>query len=341
VLVQSTLALSSTEAVEVTEELAKLGITLYQFVFDDGEDDLRDLMARLDTFQLPDRPLRVRIDTYGAYVPWQLVMAPGQYDSARFWGMRYELAVSPAGSFSGPWPKPTDPVTVFAAYRGETSNDRVARLAALQAKGIQQRIAPSQFQIVQRNSEFATYFAQKAPTVRFIAAYVHASSGTVIVSNPGESTEPTVVPLVARDALGERISFAPNDVVRPIDLLTLRNRDATRRRPFFTARPFVFLNGCETGTAGTHPTTDLSFPGVLTRLGAGAVLVTEAPVWDLFALHFGNAIIADVLSGDEVSAAVLEARKKFLTESFNPLGLLYSFYGDFGFKLCSGNCPTQ
>jgi len=96
----------------------------------------------------------------------------------------------------------------------------------------------------------------------------------------------------------------------------------------FVEQPIVLLNGCETGTGGVEPTSDRSFPGIFTKLGARGVIITDAPIWQYFALHFGNDIIDEMFKGTEMSQLLLDLRRKYLERSKNPLGLLYSYYGN-------------
>ena len=97
----------------------------------------------------------------------------------------------------------------------------------------------------------------------------------------------------------------------------------------------MFLDACETGLSPQIVIDDpdvtgtaRSFPTALLTAGARGVLVSESKVWDDFALFFGNALIEKLLSGKEVATSLLETRHQFLTNSNNPMGLLFSYYGN-------------
>jgi hypothetical protein len=46
-----------------------------------------------------------------------------------------------------------------------------------------------------------------------------------------------------------------------------------------------------------------------------------------FAHPFGGALLEGVLGGATVARALLDARRRFLQQARNPLGLAYSLYG--------------
>jgi hypothetical protein len=62
--------------------------------------------------------------------------------------------------------------------------------------------------------------------------------------------------------------------------------------------------------------------------GARGVVATEAPIWDLFAYHFAELFLDKMADGSDVGTAMLATRRTFLEDSKNPLGLLYSYYGN-------------
>jgi hypothetical protein len=107
----------------------------------------------------------------------------------------------------------------------------------------------------------------------------------------------------------------------------MANKFAHSHKALLSRQPLVFLNACETGTAGFFATGALNFPGTLLSLGARGVIATESPIWMLFGYHFGQELISHLFAGEEVSAALLTVRKEFLNRN-NPLGLLYSYYGN-------------
>jgi hypothetical protein len=58
-------------------------------------------------------------------------------------------------------------------------------------------------------------------------------------------------------------------------------------------------------------------------------VATEAIIWDSFAYSFGEAFLHNIALGTmDAGEAMLAARRQFMSESNNPLGLLYSYYGN-------------
>jgi hypothetical protein len=173
------------------------------------------------------------------------------------------------------------------------------------------------------NDDFLAKLRTQSQTLKLVATYSHASSGTAFIV-AGKET------VIAQTIEGQRLLFAQKEYVQPKDLRRLPNLLPPKevRKLFFAQQPLVFLNGCETGTGGVTSTNDASFPGVLVGLGARGVFVTEAPVWDLFGFHFGNTLLTGLLNGEPSAKVLLDARRQFLTNSNNPLGLFYAYYGN-------------
>jgi hypothetical protein len=131
----------------------------------------------------------------------------------------------------------------------------------------------------------------------------------------------------SRNDGGPRILFASNEFLPAQDLADLRLSLQAGEKVLFTNQPLIFLNGCETGTAGFYATTNLDFPGTFLELGSRGVISTEAPVWTMFAYFFGNEVLSGLKTGNPVPLILVQTRRKFWDTSHNPLGLLYSYYG--------------
>jgi len=109
------------------------GAGLYRRLFVEGADEmLRQLMVEFDAYSTPARPVRVRIETDGLYIPWQMLRVSGPFAGSKaedFWGFKYELSVNPVnrgvpGAYPGPMEYRAGPL-VFAKYRGDAPNDLV------------------------------------------------------------------------------------------------------------------------------------------------------------------------------------------------------------------------
>ncbi len=91
-------------------------------------------------------------------------------------------------------------------------------------------------------------------------------------------------------------------------------------------RPLVFLNACE--SADLSPKFYDGFVPFFLAKGARGVIGTECKTPVLFAIHWAEAFIDQLLDGAEVGQTMLGLRQKFLREHRNPLGLLYTVYCD-------------
>jgi len=88
----------------------------------------------------------------------------------------------------------------------------------------------------------------------------------------------------------------------------------------------VFLNACNTGTAGSDPTLS-PFAGVasaLAKANVPAVVAMQFPISDDAAIAFSETFYQRIVSGDPVDKAVTEARKRLRTEWATPVLFLQS-----------------
>ncbi|MCA9994777.1 MAG: CHAT domain-containing protein, partial [Anaerolineales bacterium] len=102
----------------------------------------------------------------------------------------------------------------------------------------------------------------------------------------------------------------------------------------FRQHPFVFLNACESSTAGYSMQTS-NFPTDLLNFGAGSVIATACVIPDRFASAFATEFYRRLLDKERhmqnlvtLSEVLWETRLHFLREYNNPLGLAYGLYAD-------------
>ena len=152
-------------------------------------------------------------------------------------------------------------------------------------------------------------------SLQLVVTFTHGANGTLIDAG-GQITQ---------DAAGGKLIFAPNEYLPVADISNLQVN--TMAASLFTNAPVIFLNGCETGTAGFYATTNQDFAGTFLTLGSRGVIVTEAPIWQYFGYNFGISLLKQIKSGEPITSALLETRKEYLLQAKNPLGLLYSYYG--------------
>lgn len=91
-------------------------------------------------------------------------------------------------------------------------------------------------------------------------------------------------------------------------------------------RPLVFLNAC--GSAAPHIADRSSFTSFLLSKRFLGVIGTLCDISDTVAAHFANVFYEAFLSRKPVGEAMLEARSHLMERHRNPLGLLYTLYGN-------------
>lgn len=92
----------------------------------------------------------------------------------------------------------------------------------------------------------------------------------------------------------------------------------------FSFKPLVFLNMCE--SAQITPSLSDSFIDFFIDRGARGVIGTECPMTVEFAHPFSEKFLGDLLAGETVGNALLNARSHFMKLK-NPLGLAYTLFG--------------
>lgn len=107
-------------------------------------------------------------------------------------------------------------------------------------------------------------------------------------------------------------------------LADLNNNAPTDTR--LPERPLVFINACE--SANLSPRFYDGFVPYFMAKGARGVIGTECKTPVLFAIEWAQAFMGKLLDGASLGDAVLGARRMFLEQNNNPLGLLYAMHCD-------------
>lgn len=320
------LDLNESDRAAMLDPLRRHGARIYDRTFIRGDRGLREGIRLVEDYAAPGgRPLRVVFRVSDVYVPWQLLYPhkTGAIDVEKFWGFRYELGTrqlvdAAQATLLTRMDKPTADQTLFAAYRSDGADDVAAR-ANLFARHVDD-LLQRDLDIADSRTEFLERLTHQGYKLRLIIAYGHATSGTVVDSSPGGQ------PILTQDAGGPRFAFATTEYLEPADI------DDFTPPPdeglLLAGQPLVLFNACETGGGGARPMNNNGFVGALTRAGARAVIVTETPVWNNFAYHFGQHVFDGLVQGLSVSAALRNARLRHLREWNNPLGLIYTLYGN-------------
>ncbi|MHB8054310.1 MAG: CHAT domain-containing protein [Candidatus Aminicenantales bacterium] len=334
----------------ILETMRQNGTLLYDRVFCDGDEGLSLVMAAISAFdeeRILQRPLRLKIIASNIYAPWQILYPgpaptpPATTDPKPFWGFRYELCTLQLANCHRGRTKtvfsPLQPNEIlFGAWRGISGTsgpDKVRKQADSLKDYLENRFGKG-LAFCLSKKEFLDRMEAGSRTIKLILAYGHGSSGTeVLVHTSNTGAE---IPIAVQGVSGPYFLFGEGQnetlIPRDIDLLARRAQLDDITPYFFKSQPIVILNACETGTQGTGNANNNGFIGALTRAGARAVIATEAPVWANFAQYFGKDLIDFLAEGNDAQSALRMARLKHLKDG-NPLGLLYSLYGNPGTRI--------
>jgi hypothetical protein len=314
---------------EAVRTLYELGINMYDTLFYSGDRNLSGILDVIEHYGDEHNNLRILIFADTTYLPWQLLHAKqrdGELpDPAQFWGNKYILGVVPTdwerdcGKLPGAIAFTEDKAVLYAHYwetpdsaqpNGNNptgdNRDAVSRLGE-RFEEVMSKTLGNGVSVVRDKSDFKKRLKADHGDLIILWSFTHGHSGDT-------------------ELAGQRLDFSQSEFISTYEIKT--ETIETLFRPFFYARPFVFLNGCETGTQGARGTTDLSLPGIFLMRGARAVVATEAPIWDLFGYNFGALFLETLRQGKDAGEALLATRREFLMNSKNPLGLLYSYYGN-------------
>jgi hypothetical protein len=100
-------------------------------------------------------------------------------------------------------------------------------------------------------------------------------------------------------------------------------------------RPLVFLNAC--GSAAPHLADRTSFTQFFIDQDFIGVLGTLCDISDEVAAHFAMVFYEALLRGRTVGEAMYDARWHLMDRHLNPLGLLYTYYGNPDLKLATSH----
>ena len=320
------LTLTESDQQALLRAFAKHGALWYHELFIIYADPaLRKMIEMFGNYPSPDHPRRVQIESSGLYLPWQILIpsAAGDLDGTAFWGFRYELSVEPMsiaipGPVRGPAAYAQGPL-VYGKYASSIAGDVVGELAESERQAIEGDLRFPGVITVGSAKAFIDSLTQQRSALQMIVTFTHGQSGTVFADSG----------TVSEDAAGPKLIFSASEAALNVDDLNgLISNLPPDETYVFPRSPFVLLNGCETGTAGFFATTNQDFVGTFLRMGSSAVIATEAPVWTFFGYSFGLDLLRAIRSGAPVASALLTTRQQYLNQAKNPLGLIYSAFGE-------------
>jgi hypothetical protein len=178
--------------------------------------------------------------------------------------------------------------------------------------------------LLESSTDASEFLVKNRSKIKLFMTYMHATSFIQLREVDNQLVRAEI------DG-GPRLFFSEYDALTSAELRRLPNKLRLGNETMFTEQPLVILNACETGVAPYSPLANVhytdSLPIVMIKLGARAVVATDAPVFKLAAAHFGEMLSKHLLRGVRGPQAVWLARKELLAKG-NAVGLLYSFYGD-------------
>jgi hypothetical protein len=138
------------------------------------------------------------------------------------------------------------------------------------------------------------------------------------------------------DVAPESLIFhSPDDIVDATELY-IETGVIAGYEPLFPKRPFVLLNGCETGAVGYSQPSDVSFVRTFLARGASGVVATEAKVLQGSMYYFAGNLLSRMMRGRGAADAVTATRhfmyygatpENEATWPRDPIGLFYSYHG--------------
>jgi CHAT domain len=313
---QKSLELNDAELKSVTSVIAEIGQRLYRHLFYSTSDtDLRKLVVALEAAAADpqrERPLRLKINSNSISLPWQYLHPVGpDVDAKKFWGFRFSLSVGRVntGARAGPKaPQEQKPrKVVFARY--QSSLDQTVSLAKEQKQQLNKLpIADDNLLEVDSGSALLASLKQQRRQISAIFTFLHAKSMT-------SDSEP-------------HLMFNDGDIVTSDLLEDLLNKVPPEEQDsrYLASGPLVILNACETGPSVNLP--HVSLQNAMFQLGAQAVVVTEVSVWVALGHDMATRLIKRLGKGEPIGDALTASRWELYKEKYNPLGLLYVYYGD-------------
>lgn len=306
--------------------LAAEGRRLWGMLFDQDIDGAASELARMlkETPLPPDSRLQVSLER-GAeefVFPWALLF-PGELPEEpqappadAFWGTRYELEVrTDETRVRAERPLPTDAGVklAFALHPFDNAAEQAALLARLEAESGGKLRAGKPLQVL---SEWETLLGDCDAHILYFYTHGYTRQRKADIAGTGSGGAPAKD--ADRDADRSYIEL-PNGGRLYLDELLVKVRQPMR------SEPLVFLNMCE--SAQMTPSLSEGLVDFFLDRGARAVIGTECPMTIYFAHPFAERVLSQLLRGDTVGRAMLDARRHFVEHANNVLGFAYSLYG--------------
>ena len=308
------------------DQVGNTGKYLYGGLFESAP-ELHEAIGLLEKFKRSDgKPLLIRIVTESISLPWQFLHPLGPANEDGFWGFKYELVVDPGPEKKGYYPADLhygDGPLIFGKYHAGVADQNQLVDTKGQAEYLNMSSAlgfKGLLPVADSRKLFLDELTNHLRDLQMLVVFTHARNDVV------EQAGTTDVALSPSGG-GPALAFGPKEFVTVNTLENLQTSVAPPAEFEFAMHPLVVLNGCTTGSASFFASGNRTFPRTFLSFGARGVVATEAPVWALFADDFGTLLLRSMSTKIPVSSALLETRKRYVHDSKNPLGLLYTYYG--------------
>jgi hypothetical protein len=296
------------------DDLARLGNAAFKRIFPLAEDRhfVQQALAQAESANL-------EISSDQFFLPWELLYDtydPGTVSFDNFWGLRHNIS------------RVLTDVRQVQSPLIHQARPRIALFANPELENVREVEVPY-FHRLQEEGQIQLWdWLKDRPPEPEMAAPERQRSAFVQYSREHES---------------EVAHFACHAITHPdyggwshLDLsscLQVRLDDLAVEDYVIGGMPVVVLNACGTGVRDPRKTSDFVRRFMLQSVRG--VLATECDVPDLFASVFIQRVYDQVLQGETFGHALLAARRYFLDQCRNPLGLLYAAYTKLETRLVS------
>lgn len=323
------------KAKDALREFARIGAVVYGEIFEENS-RIRAVMKEIRenssvrVVQSPANPIKIVIEDgkEETYIPWSFLydedFSDDEIKKEGFWGYKYIIDYRPQGPaelFSIGSKIPNDRYTLdlfFARYSDDTAE--LSKPTNEQRQLLRPRSRT--FKEIRKRDEFRKALeADHNRPAQVIYFYTHGTNGRE-VNSEGKTT---FNPFKTAIMFGSR----EDEYLTPDDLQLLMQSRKYRELEgvLLKHHPIVFINACE--SAGVYTFYYGNFIEKFTRLGARGLIGTESEVEVSFANEFALAFFQEFLKAERGIGYILyDLRRGFLDNKANPMGFLYTYYGN-------------
>lgn len=316
----------------ITYDLAKMGWSIFNALFPEEKD--KHLWK--EAVGNAREPI-IHIYSGGLFIPWnflyekELPLLKNQFQNDGFWGYKYIADVYPIplkrgkNKFKGS----NEPHLLFASFAEENKNlvdqEESYKIHREEHVKLFNDVFGNKKWLDIREEDLFFKSIQDYNFLKILYFFTHGDDssreywnknirGEFIQEQQTNSREPLLI--LTPPPPSSRIAITPANITQ------FAQNDAQ-----LINSPLVFLNTCESGELYSLEVD--SFALSFLELGARGVIVTEEKIWGHFASKVGKTFLNNYIKEKKTGGKVLLKLRQDLLEKFlNPLGFLYSYYGD-------------